>query len=565
MRKLLFLSILAIKLANAQSPQVLNNVGQIVWAGSDPGVGPCIWTVSSGNVISSPCLAGGSGSPYTFSPPLSQSVFNISIPAASAIQNGYLPATDYSHFNLAYTTIQAFTYSSNSSTELVVTSGGTPANGCATWTSGVLGSTAVSCGTGGSAGTLLAVNLPGTGTASADNTVPLLIGGVWTPFVSVPIVAQGPFGIWVDGSGNPYIKGAYRVVAGTTVTLTSADNGNTVVLTNAATVLVTSAAPGSLKTGNPIRILQTGAGSVNLASSGGALWGGAAGATTVTGFLTTGGTLGLPRWGDIDNDGTYLYALSAGSGGGGGGMGATIGSGVYTSLPGSCAVGDAFFFISGFYEASRCTTLNTWSIFFRGSIITPPVNIAGVTLDTSTATGTYTTPNGYGEITWTSDTSAQANDSVDIYWPAVATPYMKFLFVKSPVFFDNGNNRLIRVGFRDAAAKTLLLRCGVGSTTATGYWCAVTRFNANHTINSDVVTPNTIFQLKEDPMIVGLGDDGTNVTIALCGSSPTTCTTIYQEARAAWLSSPANYVVGYTNTGPPGIGVPNVLDFIGIQ
>lgn len=86
----------------------------------------------------------------TFSSPFARVGNTVSLPAATGSQNGYLASADWLTFNAKYES-----GSSPLFTDLTITSSLTHtgiSDGCATWATGVLGSTGTACGSGGGGG-----------------------------------------------------------------------------------------------------------------------------------------------------------------------------------------------------------------------------------------------------------------------------------------------------------------------------------------------------------------------------------------------------------------------------
>ncbi len=77
-------------------------------------------------------------------------------------------------------------------------------------------------------------------------------------------------------------------------------------------------------------------------------------------------------------DGTSGKLLKDGgavpSGGGG-----SITQGTYAALPGTCAVGDLYFFTDSVYNCAQCATANVWTLFLNGRIAVAPGPVAGWT------------------------------------------------------------------------------------------------------------------------------------------------------------------------------------------
>jgi hypothetical protein len=66
------------------------------------------------------------------------------------------------------------------------------------------------------------------------------------------------------------------------------------------------------------------------------------------------------------------YCVVNGSSGSGGG--ATIATGTYAALPGTCTAGNAYLPTDSFYDILRCGAGNAWAHFLNGKQLTPPIN-----------------------------------------------------------------------------------------------------------------------------------------------------------------------------------------------
>lgn len=227
------------------------------------------------------------------------------------------------------------------------------------------------------------------------------------------------------------------------------------------------------------------------------------------------------------NGTVFCQASSTGTAGGG----ISTSQGTYSALPGTCAVGDLYFFTDSWYQG-RCSTTNIWSKFFEGKLITPP---ADLTLTSTLQAGVaVTTTGGYEHMTFGAGGTTTLSYRT---WASSSPPFTSYVYVTPPIRNDNGTFNSSWVGMMDSSNNQVAFITGIndGGGFTNSYFAI--RGAIAGTVGATIASLGVSYNVTPWPLIIALQVDATRVRFGLSNDNGSTYFEYYNELCGTHFAS----------------------------